>query len=58
MISIIMLALCTFFEVRNGELVEVWKYALFTSFSYVAGIPLKAFFSNRRRRSISAIFDS
>lgn len=40
MISVIVLVSCTFFEVRNQELVEIWKYMLFTSLGYVVGVPM------------------
>ena len=40
MISVMMLALCTFFEVKNRELIEIWKYVLFTSLGYVVGVPI------------------
>lgn len=42
MISVLMLGLCTFFEVKNPELIEIWKYVFLTSLGYVVGIPVGA----------------
>jgi hypothetical protein len=43
--SLIMLSMCTFQEVTNPSLIEVWKYALASSVGYTVGLPLGAAFS-------------
>jgi heme/copper-type cytochrome/quinol oxidase subunit 4 len=40
LVSLTMLALCTFVETANRELVEIWKVVLFASLAYVVGIPV------------------
>jgi len=46
-VSMIMLVLCTFLEVRNTSLIEMWKYAFSASIGYVVG----AFFGHFRNKS-------
>jgi len=41
--SMVMLALCTFLEIRNSSLIEIWKYAFFASVGYVVGHSLDIF---------------
>lgn len=43
--SLIMLGICTLFEVENPSLVEIWKYSLSSSIGYVVGLPIGTTFS-------------
>jgi uncharacterized protein YybS (DUF2232 family) len=43
--SLIVLGLCTFFEVKNPSLTEIWKYTLSSSIGYVIGLPIGTAFS-------------
>jgi hypothetical protein len=48
-ISVIALSICTFVEVKNPNLMEIWKCAFLTSVGYVVGIPLGAACSRRAK---------
>jgi len=41
--SMVMLALCTFLEVRNPTIIEIWKSTFFASIGYVVGHSLGIF---------------
>jgi len=43
--SLLMLGACTFFEVKDPSLVEIWKYTLSSSIGYVVGLPIGTAFS-------------
>ena len=46
--SLVMLSICTFYEVRNPSLIEIWKYTLFSSIGYVIGLPIGSAFSKKK----------
>ena len=48
--SLIMLGICTFFEVKNPSLIEIWKYTLFSSMGYVIGLPIGTAFSKTSKK--------
>ena len=43
--SLLMLGICTFSEVKNPGLIEIWKYTLSSSIGYVVGLPIGTAFS-------------
>jgi len=48
--SLVMLSLCTFFEVRNPSIIEIWKYALSSSIGYIIGLPIGTAFSRAKTK--------
>jgi len=45
--SLGMLSICTFIDVKNPSLIEVWKYTLTSSIGYIIGLPIGAAFSEK-----------